>query len=60
MFAAKGTLSPDDLGRAAATFDRLQPETARRIVDFREQRARLRAQGAAKVAVLPSPPPQKA
>jgi uncharacterized protein (DUF2336 family) len=60
MFAAKGTLSPDDLSRAATTFDRLKPETARRIVDFRAQRAGLRPQGAAKVAVFASPPPRKA
>jgi len=51
MFAAKRTMSPDDLKSAAASFERLTPETARRIIDFRGQRAQLRAERAA-----PSPP----
>ncbi len=65
MFGAKGTLSPDDLSRASASFQRMKPETARSIVHFREHRAKLRAQagapspGAANVAVLPSGPPKR-
>jgi len=44
MFAAKRSMSPDDLSAAYASFERLSPETAKRIVNFREERARLRAQ----------------
>ena len=44
MFAAKRSMSPSDLDAAYASFERLSPETARRIVNFREERARLRAQ----------------
>ena len=32
---------------ASASFERLSPETAQRIVKFREQRAKLKAQDAA-------------
>ena len=40
-FAANRTLSKDDLNTAQASFERLSPETARRIVNFREKRAKL-------------------
>jgi hypothetical protein len=44
MFAANRSMSLGDLDAAYASFERLSPETARRIVNFREERARLRAQ----------------
>jgi uncharacterized protein (DUF2336 family) len=44
MFSAARALSPHDLKAASASFERLSPETAQRIVKFREQRAKLRAQ----------------
>jgi uncharacterized protein (DUF2336 family) len=44
MFAAQRSISPSDLSSAYASFERLSPETARRIVNFREERSRLRAQ----------------
>jgi hypothetical protein len=46
MFSAGRSLSPHDLKSAASSFERLSPETAQRIVKFREQRAKLRAQDA--------------
>ena len=46
MFLAGRSLSPHDLQMASASFERLTPETAQRIVKFREQRAKLRAQDA--------------
>ena len=47
MFLAGRSLSPHDLQMASASFERLSPETAQRIVKFREQRAKLKAQDAA-------------
>jgi len=47
MFLAGRSLSPHDLQMASASFERLTPETAQRIVKFREQRAKLKAQDAA-------------
>jgi uncharacterized protein (DUF2336 family) len=46
MFFAGRSLSPHDLQIASASFERLGPETAQRIVKFREQRAKLKAQDA--------------
>jgi uncharacterized protein (DUF2336 family) len=43
MFAASRSISPADLSSAHASFERLSPETARRIVNFREERAKVRA-----------------
>jgi uncharacterized protein (DUF2336 family) len=43
MFPANRSMSLGDLDAAYASFERLSPETARRIVNFREERARLRA-----------------
>ena len=43
-FTAKRSLSPHDLSQASASFERLKPETAQSIINFREQRAKLRAQ----------------
>jgi uncharacterized protein (DUF2336 family) len=60
MFAAKRTLSAHDLSAANARFERLSPETARRIITFREQRIRPRPQAdeqgpsAANVTTIPS------
>jgi len=47
MFLAGRSLSPHDLQTASANFERLNPETALRIVKFREQRAKLKARDAA-------------
>jgi uncharacterized protein (DUF2336 family) len=46
MFSAGRSLSPHDLKSASSSFERLSPETAQRIVKFREQRTKLRAQDA--------------
>jgi uncharacterized protein (DUF2336 family) len=56
MFLAGRSLSPHDLQAASASFERMSPETAQRIVKFREQRAKFKAQDAAatNLAVLGS------
>jgi uncharacterized protein (DUF2336 family) len=50
-FTAKRALSPFDLARASASFERLTPDTARRIVEFRARRT------TDNVAALHSDPP---
>ena len=42
-FAASRSVSKDDLSTAQQSYERLNPQTARRIVDFREKRAKLGA-----------------
>jgi Uncharacterised protein conserved in bacteria (DUF2336) len=44
MQAAKRDMKPDDLFRSFERFDRLSVETARRVVQFHERRAKRRAE----------------
>jgi hypothetical protein len=50
MFAAKRTLTADHLSRAFERFERLTPETARRVVQFHDRRMKLRAKAHAQDA----------
>ena len=62
MFAAKRTLTADHLSQAFERFERLTPETARRVVQFHDRRMKLRAKASAQTtpAQVPSAAPSAA